>query len=110
MKVVMMFVVLIVSIGMSVQAAEVETLLGARFSKGRIEIQVVTYGCTFKESFAVSRQQDFSSGAVSVLFLRVVPDLCEAYRPEGRVITFSFDELKVKGGQPFYIANPFRIF
>lgn len=82
---------------------ELEPLMGHFSTHGGIHIQVFSAGCTYKKLFDVKVEM---KGDLRVLsFYRRTPDLCRAYLPYGEILSFSFEELGLKGGDRFEIAN-----
>jgi len=84
-----------------------EVLLGAQIFGRTIKLQVRTGGCTWKESFIVKKTFNRALESTELTFIRVTPDNCEAYIPEGRVITFTLGDLRLRSGQTFVIKNTF---
>ncbi len=84
----------------------IEPLMGAKIRENSIQIKVRTGGCTQKSSFVVRRSYDQQNQLIKLLFIRLIPDYCEAYIPEGRILTFSQGDVRLKSGQGFYIGNP----
>lgn len=84
-----------------------EVLMGAQVYGNNIKIQVRSGGCTWKHSFIVKKFFNSRQNSATLTFVRVIPDNCEAYIPEGRVFTFSTSEMKVYAGQKFNITNSF---
>ena len=78
--------------------------MGHFSTQGGVHIQVYSGGCTYKKQFEFKTEM---KGDVRVFsFSRQAPDPCRAYLPYGEIITFSFEELGLKGGDRFDIANP----
>lgn len=84
-------------------AGILEPLMGHFSTKGALNIQVRSGGCTWKKQFQVekSRMADYTV----VRFIRTREDVCRAYLPYGEIITFSFEELGLIPGEKFKIAN-----
>jgi hypothetical protein len=84
-----------------------EVLLGAQVYDKEIKLQVRSGGCTWKDSFNIEKYFNTTDNSVELTFIRKIPDNCEAYLPEGEVLTFSLGELRVRSGQMFKIKNAF---
>lgn len=81
-----------------------EPLIGHFSTQGGVHIQVYSGGCTYKKQFDAKVEM---KGDVRVLsFSRRIQDPCRAYLPYGEILSFSFEELGLKGGDRFEIANP----
>jgi hypothetical protein len=89
------------------QRRGVETLLGAQVYGNSVKIQVRSGGCTWKKSFAVKKVLSPSQKLTELTFVRVIPDFCEAYLPEGRFFTFTQNDLRMASNDKFCIGNPF---
>lgn len=87
----------------------IEPLLGAYIKTSSVKIQVESNGCTWKKSFVVNKQYDRNSDVMQILIVRMVPDLCEGYFPEGKTLVYSFEELGLQRGQNFQIVNPLAV-
>lgn len=95
---------------LSAQAYEspsTETLLAARISRDAVTIRVRSGGCTWKNSFHVRKQYDSALKTTKLTFIRLQPDLCEGFFPEGRVLNYNRLELQIKADEAFTIGNPF---
>ena len=44
---------------------------------------------------------------ISAQGVKIYPDLCEAYLPNGKSFSFTHEEFGIRSRQPFYIGNPF---
>jgi hypothetical protein len=85
-------------------AEHLEALMGHFTTQGGVHIQVASGGCTWKKQFEVN--QINNDGRIRLVFNRKVVDPCRAYIPYGEILTFSFEELGLKAGDVFEIANP----
>lgn len=81
----------------------VEQLYGMQVGPEGVMFQVFSGGCTTKEHFRIER---FTADPVQILLIRVVPDLCEAFRPYGTTLTYSYESLGLENGQRFIVLNP----
>ncbi len=81
-----------------------EPLMGHFTTQGGVQIQVYSGGCTWKKHFEVT--QEMNEGKIRLSFYRKAVDPCRAYIPYGEILTFSFEELGLKAGDVFEIANP----
>jgi hypothetical protein len=88
------------------QDTGVEVLMGAQIHQNSVKILVHTGGCTWKESFIIKKNYNALSDSTAVTFVRVIPDNCEAYIPQGRVLTFSREELRLRANSKLTLANP----
>lgn len=84
-------------------AGVVEQLYGLQVGPEGITFQVFSGGCTTKENFRIQR---FTADPIQILLIRVVPDLCEAFRPYGTTLTYSYESLGLENGQSFIVLNP----
>lgn len=94
----------------ALQDIGVEVLLGAQVYGKNIKIQARSGGCTWKESFLVKKSLNLRQNSTDITFVRVIPDYCEAYLPDGKVFTFSLAEMKLRPGQRITITNPISTF
>jgi hypothetical protein len=85
-------------------APESEPLMGHFTTKGAVNIQVRSGGCTYKRHFQVGKE--VKDGYVEITFVRKQEDPCRAYLPYGEIITFSFEELGLRAGEKFKFGNP----
>lgn len=67
-----------------------EVVLGAEANSRYLEFQVRSGGCTRKAHFGV---ETISQKPLTVRLLRLRPDYCEAYLPEGEKIRFTYAEI-----------------
>lgn len=106
-----LLIILVFALELTAQAIEtrIEPLLGNSVGTSGVKIQVESGGCTYKDSFVVKRRLDVKSQVTQLLFQRVLADTCESYRPAGKSIHFSYEELQLERGQSFQIANPLGV-
>lgn len=101
------FLLLVPAAALSADAAQdtgvVEHLYGMQVGPEGVTFQVFSGGCTTKEHFRIER---FTADPVQLLLIRVVPDLCEAFRPYGTTLTYSYESLGLENGQRFIVLNP----
>lgn len=105
-------IILLLATGFSAQAMQsyIEPLFGLYIKPNSINIQVASGGCTNKSSFLVKKLFSRRSSVFQLAFVRVVPDNCEGYFPEGRVVSFTYEDLNLESGQSFQIANPLSVY
>ncbi|MDG1332297.1 MAG: hypothetical protein P8P74_08195 [Crocinitomicaceae bacterium] len=71
-------------------------------------IRVPTGGCTNKDSFIV-RASGFTGASPWLLsVVRVVPDYCEGYFPEGVELKYTFEEVGMEPNAWFILENQFQ--
>lgn len=80
-----------------------ESLMGHFSTKGAVNIQVRSGGCTWKKQFQV--QKEFNGDYYTLTFIRTKEDPCRAYLPYGEIISFSFEELGFRSGDKFAVGN-----
>ncbi len=85
----------------------VETLYSLSFSKNDVLIQVESNGCTSNQSFSVQKFLDRSDDTTRLLFVRVRPDWCKAFYPEGVWLRFSKHDLGILDNDIVHIENTF---
>ncbi len=87
----------------SIRESQMEPLMGHFTTKGALNIQVRSGGCTYKKQFKI--QKDLMDGYTMVTFQRTEEDPCRAYLPYGEIITFSFEEVGLEPGSKFKVGN-----
>lgn len=102
-----LLVILILVISAQVQALEIEPLMALAMGPNNIKIRVYSGGCTTKDSFYVHKIYDQRYSRVQIIFYRLNRDTCEAYIPEGKVLTYSHSELGINRDHSIFIGNPF---
>ena len=86
-------------------ASRDEVLLGIRVDAQGIEIQVASGGCTRKEDFRVEIDKGVTGQPPWRLhFIRLRPDECKAFLPEGVPLRFERGELGL-GPDAFTLGN-----
>ena len=88
------------------ERSDSEPLLGFLPTKTGVIFQVRSGGCTRREdlAFTVSRHE---GGSVTLLTLiRHQPDLCHPFLPMGERFKFTYEELGLRSGEKFKLANP----
>ena len=86
-----------------VSVPRVEMLLGIGTMYDTVQIQVESNGCTTKESFYVQKYMNPDDEMIHLRFIRVRPDWCKAYLPEGT----RDDSLKVHSRAPRLVQSVF---
>lgn len=99
-------VILPASIASAFQDPGTEVLMGAQIIGRSVKILVHSGGCTWKESFSIKKSFNPRQNSTDITFVRIIPDYCEGFFPEGRVISFSLGDLRIRDGQSFSITNP----
>ena len=104
-------VILMLIASFSVQAAEgfIEPLFGLYMTSDTVSIQVASGGCTNKKSFRIKKYFNHRNNVYQLLFVRIAPDYCEAYFPEGSIVNFTHEDLNLESGQRFQIMNPLSV-
>lgn len=107
-KTLLISIVLLAASGASAAFQEpgTEVLMGVQVIGNSVKILVHSGGCTWKESFSVKKSFNVRQNSVDVTFVRVIPDYCEGFFPEGRVMSFSLADLRIRAGQSFSVVNP----
>jgi hypothetical protein len=85
----------------------VEMLLGIGTMYDSVQIQVESNGCTTNESFYVQRYMNPDDELIHLKFIRVRPDWCKAYLPEGTWLQFMKTDLEISSKDIIMIDNPF---
>ncbi len=80
-----------------------EALFGKIVSFAGLHVQVQSNGCTDKKSFKVAKEN--MAGVQILTFFRISSDNCRAMLPYGTVLTYSFEELGLRGGEEFAVSN-----
>mgnify|MGYP007112416396 FL=1 len=63
-------------------------------------------GCTEASSFEV-RIKDADPAELTLV--RRSPDMCKALVPEGKTVSWAYDELGLERGQPVRVLNPISL-
>ncbi len=84
-----------------------EPLLGLRVNSDGITYYVYSGGCTEKSDFEVNI---LKSSPIQLQLIRLKPDICEVYVPDGVEIFFGWDEVGLQKGMPFRVNNPLQSF
>lgn len=90
-------------------AARTEALEAVRkvdFDGQRLNVVVGSNGCTEASSFEV-RIKDADPAELTLV--RRSPDLCKALVPEGKTVSWTYDELDLEPGQPVRVLNPISL-
>lgn len=90
-------------------AARAEPLEAVRkvdFDGQRLNVVVGSNGCTEASSFEV-RIKDGEPAELTLA--RRTPDLCKALVPEGKTISWTYEELGLERGQPVRVQNPISL-
>ena len=84
-------------------ASTVEPLLGLLIRRNGILFQVSSNGCTTKDDFQVEVLESFP---LQLRLIRLQEDPCDAFRPLGTRIRFSYRELGIQRGDQLRVVNP----
>lgn len=87
-------------------SARPETLEAVRkvdFDGQRLNVVVGSNGCTEASSFEVRIKDD---DPAELSLIRRSPDLCKALVPDGKTVSWTYDELGLKPGQSVRVINP----
>lgn len=90
-------------------AARTEPLEAVRkvdFDGQRLNVVVGSNGCTEASSFEV-RIKDGDPAELTLT--RRSPDLCKALVPEGKTVSWTYEELGLERGQPVRVLNPLSL-
>lgn len=90
-----------------VSVPRVEMLLGIGTMYDTVQIQVESNGCTTKDSFYVQKYENPDDEMIHLKFIRVRPDWCKAFLPEGTWLHFLKTDLEISSKDIIMIDNPF---
>lgn len=83
-----------------------EPVRSVEFDGRNLNVVVDSNGCTEAASFEVR----ISDGAPSELTLvRLSPDLCKALVPDGRPVSWTYQELGIEAGDAVRLTNPLKV-
>jgi hypothetical protein len=74
-----------------------------------VQVRAASNGCTTKDSFDVTVEEEGSEGGAPrqvVSFVRKRPDPCPGFEPNGVLLFYSRDELRLADDATVTIANP----
>lgn len=83
-----------------------ESVRRVDFDGQRLSIVVGSNGCTEASSFEV-RIKDDEPAELSLT--RRSPDMCKALVPDGKTVSWTYDELGLKPGQSVRVINPISL-
>ena len=84
----------------------VEVLLGIDLQPKTLDLRVFSGGCTDEDSFKIHVDKGFTGlPPYEVTVIRVTPDFCNAYFPEGVIVKYSREALGLDPNVEFYIKN-----
>ena len=89
-----------------VQTEVLEAVRKVDFDGQRLTVVVGSNGCTEASSFEV-RIKDGDPAELTLA--RRSPDLCKALVPEGKTVSWTYDELGLERGQPVRVLNPISL-
>ncbi|MEN5146410.1 hypothetical protein [Brevundimonas diminuta] len=87
----------------SARPEALEAVRKVDFDGQRLSVVVGSNGCTEASSFEV-RIKDDEPAELSLI--RRAPDLCKALVPDGKTVSWTYDELGLKSGQSVRVINP----
>ena len=87
----------------SARPEALEAVRKVDFDGHRLSVVVGSNGCTEASSFEV-RIKDDEPAELSLI--RRAPDLCKALVPDGKTVSWTYDELGLKSGQSVRVINP----
>ncbi len=88
-------------------AAAQDPLLGLTITPATIELRVATGGCTQKGHFTFRVERDPNNSSLTrVTAIRLRPDYCKGWFPDGTLLVFTREEIGLKEGETFLITNP----
>lgn len=87
----------------SARPEALEAVRRVDFDGQRLSVVVGSNGCTEASSFEV-RIKDDEPAELSLI--RRAPDLCKALVPDGKTVSWTYDELGLKPGQTVRVINP----
>lgn len=92
----------------SVNAFEIEKIMGVTIDGNGITYQVETHGCTHKNDFQIEKTPSNINDrpSFSLTLKRVISDRCRMYVPYGTFIFYSWDDLNIEPRTYVKIANP----
>lgn len=90
----------------SAQTEALEAVRKVDFDGQRLTVVVGSNGCTEASSFEV-RIKDGDPAELTLT--RRSPDLCKALVPEGKTVSWTYEELGVGRGQPVRVLNPISL-
>ena len=85
---------------------ELEPVFAATAGKGLLTLSAASNGCTKKEDFAFYVER--RGGAVTIAFARKRLDTCASFAAGRTDLVFTYEELGLAPGAPFFILNPHR--
>ena len=98
-----------VSVAVSDQSSRAETPEAVRkvdFDGRRLSVVVGSNGCTEASSFEV-RIKDGDPAELTLI--RRTPDLCKALVAEGKLVSWTYEELGLRSGEAVRVLNPISL-
>ncbi|MET4682774.1 hypothetical protein [Brevundimonas faecalis] len=98
-----------VSVAVSDQTGRAETAEAVRkvdFDGRRLSVVVGSNGCTEASSFEV-RIKDGDPAELTLI--RRTPDLCKALVAEGKLVSWTYEELGLRSGEAVRVLNPISL-
>jgi hypothetical protein len=84
-------------------SADLEPLSRISFDGSKMTVVVGSNGCTQISNFEVRITE---GDKAEIALARTKPDLCRAIVPEGVSLSWTYEELGLKKGQPVIVKNP----
>lgn len=83
-----------------------EPLLGFMVTRQGLDFQVTSGGCTEKADFRVDLLESYP---IQLQLIRIKEDWCKALLPEGKTISFTYEELGLSERDAFSVVNPLGV-
>lgn len=88
-------------------AAAQDPLLGLTTTPETVALHVATGGCTQKGHFTFRVERNpHNSSLTRVTAIRLRPDYCKGWFPDGTWLVFTREEIGLTEGETFLITNP----
>jgi hypothetical protein len=84
--------------------AALEPLYGVRFDEKGLTVRLNSNGCTYKQDVDVRVDRDTNETRLAVT--RHKPDDCKSFARGAADLTWSLEELGLKGGEEVHFLNP----
>ena len=89
--------------------SQVERVFEFRVKDTQLVFQVATGGCTEADDFKLRKEVNpKAAGSVKLTLIRLKPDRCKGYFPEGTKITFDRQKLGIPASAKIKLKNPRR--
>ena len=89
--------------------SQVERVFEFRVKDTQLVFRVATGGCTEADDFKLRKEVNpKAAGTVKLTLIRLKPDSCKGYFPEGTKITFDRQKLGIPASAEIELKNPQR--